>query len=325
MPGDANNLWRRWGIQKTKEKEKEKVKETIFKSPATVELLERTEIAALSNAPAFITGESGTGKEHIAKLLHTEGKRSSHPFIAVNCAALSSHLIESELFGSRRGSYTGSIENRVGLFREAGEGTIFLDELSEMPIDFQSKLLRAIQDKEVRGVGDSDFNPINCRIVAATNRPVQESINQSKLRKDLYYRLAVITLHLPPLRERPEDIEALAIHFIKKFSKEEDKEVAYDPALIEHLKKLTWDGNVRQLENAIHRAIIFNCSGKLSHRDFADEISAQPLEAATTMEDVEKRHIINTLKQFKGVRALTADALKISRGTLYEKMKRYQI
>lgn len=304
------------------------MRETIFKSPVTKELLARTEIAALSNAPAFITGENGTGKEHIAQLLHAESKRKAHPFIAVNCAALPSHLIESELFGSRRGAYTGSTETRMGLFREAGEGTIFLDELSEMPIEVQSKLLRVIQDKEVRAVGDATFVPISCRIVAATNRPIKESIEKQKLRQDLYYRLAVITLNLPPLRERPEDIEALTVHFIKKFCKEEDKEVTYDQSLIDIFKTLEWKGNVRQLQNAIHRAIIFNTNGKLTIGDFVEEANEPaPVSITTimTMEEVEKRQIAFTLNHFKGHKDKTAEALDISRGTLYEKIKRYQI
>jgi transcriptional regulator with PAS, ATPase and Fis domain len=315
------------------------MKDFIYKSPIIGSLIERAEMAAASDAPAFITGENGTGKEYFAQFLHTKGGRASEPFIAVNCAALPHQLIESELFGSRRGSYTGSTETKDGLFKAAGKGTIFLDELAEMPIEFQSKLLRVLQDKEVRAVGDSKFTPIGCRVVAATNRPIQESILNHKLREDLYFRLAVITLHIPALRERIEDIEELFVYFVNKFSAQENKKVTYGPELIEYLKTLNWSGNVRQLENSVHRAVIFS-RGMLSQFDFNQEMdlskkqnninNVQPkieesLPEITTIEKMEERHILNVMNALRGKKKTVAKALGLARGTLDLKLKKYNL
>lgn len=293
------------------------------------QVVDRTKSVASSDAPAFITGENGTGKEHIAQMLHNSGKRAAEPFIAVNCSALPTHLIESELFGSRRGSYTGSTEERNGLFIQAGQGTIFLDELAEMPFDVQSKMLHVLQDRKVRPVGETRFKPINCRIVAATNLPIKDALDSHKLRMDLYYRLAVITLHLPTLNERPEDIRVLSNFFIDKFSKEENKVVTLADGLLTDLAKIHWRGNVRQLQNAIHRAILFSKDGFLTLADFAEDQAMSQAEKAesaalvTTMDDIKKAALVKALADNNGSRIAASRQLGIARGTVYMQMEKY--
>lgn len=297
------------------------------------QLVRQAKIAASSSAPAFITGEHGVGKEHIARMLHEAGNRSSHPFVEVNCAALPRELIEAELFGSKRGSYTGSIADRRGLFREAGQGTIFLDEIAEMPIEVQSKLLRVFQDKSVRPVGDIQSYPLSCRVVAATNRKVEEAVSQHKLRIDLYYRLAVIAFHLPSLRERREDIQELAVHFFKHFAEEEHKEVQVAETVIDYLKELPWEGNVRQLQNAIHRAVIFSQNGKVVTEDFAHAVTplaASPVPTVSSiankqsldLDEVIKDTVILALKKHAGNKLAAAKEMGVGRQTLYNYLKR---
>lgn len=294
------------------------------------QLVKQAKIASSSSAPAFITGEHGVGKEHIARMLHEAGNRANAPFIEVNCAALPRELIEAELFGSKKGSYTGSVADRKGLFREAGNGTIFLDEIAEMPIEVQSKLLRVLQDKTVRPVGDTASYPLSCRVIAATNRNVEDAIEHHKLRIDLYYRLAVIPLHLPALRERKDDIAALATHFFKQFAQEENKEIAVDNAVLDHLGQMAWEGNVRQLQNAIHRAIIFSQDGKISTADFPHAIAVKT-QTSTPMVDrdsfnvdvILKEVVIAVLKKHGGNKKVAAQEMGIGRQTLYNYLEKY--
>jgi len=312
--------------------------QTVFKSPQMTKLVELACIAAKSSAPAFITGENGVGKEHIARILHDDGPRTDKPFIAVNCAAFPRELFESELFGSKKGAYTGSVSDRKGLFRDAEDGTIFLDEISEMPLDMQSKLLRVLQDGKVRGVGDHTFYPIECRVIAATNRSINDALRQGKIRMDLYYRLAVIKFHMPALRERKEDIAALSEHFFQQYSTQEKKEVTVDEDVLPLLMSVKWEGNVRQLQNAIHRSVIFCLNGKVTAHDFANEVieTVEPsifkeTEAlaegceSLSLDDVIKRTVAAALQRNHWNKQSAAKEMGIGRQTLYNYLGKYQL
>src|SRR3954465_201944 len=234
----------------------------VFQSPPMKAVMRTIERVAPSDVSVLITGESGTGKEVVADLIHTLSRRSKGPFIKINCAALPRELIESELFGSVKGAFTGSQGDREGLFRQSEGGTLLLDEFSEMPVDTQSKLLRVLQEKEVRPVGGRTSYKIDCRVIAATNRQVEEAIKEGKLREDLYYRISAISISLPPLRERREDILPLARAFLKRFCSQADRTLTeFTPEALERLKKCDWPGNVRQLQNEIQRAVLM-CDGK---------------------------------------------------------------
>src|SRR3954467_7186743 len=229
----------------------------IFQCPQMKGVMRTIERIAPSDVSVLITGESGTGKEVVADLIHTLSRRNKGPFIKINCAALPRELIESELFGSVKGAFTGSQGDREGLFRQAEGGTLLLDEISEMPVDTQSKLLRVLQEKEVRPVGGRTSYKTDCRLLAATNIEVEVAIRAGKLREDLYYRISAITLHLPPLRERREDILPLATSFLKRFAAQAGRTMTgFTPAAQEKIRRYDWPGNVRQLQNEIQRALL---------------------------------------------------------------------
>src|SRR5438552_6899333 len=231
----------------------------IFQSAAMKAVVRTVERVAPSDVSILLTGESGTGKEVIADLVHALSPRAKGPLIKINCAALPRELIESELFGSVKGAFTGANSDRDGLFRLAENGTLLLDELSEMPVDTQSKLLRVLQDQEVRPVGGKISYKTNCRMVAATNRKPDEAIKDGKLREDLFYRISAISVHLPPLRERRDDIMPLANAFLKRFASQANRGIrGFTPAAIERLTAFDWPGNVRQLQNEVQRAVLLS-------------------------------------------------------------------
>src|ERR1041385_8000987 len=231
----------------------------IFQSTAMQNVVRTVERVAPSDVAILITGESGSGKEVIADLIHAMSPRNKGKIIKINCAALPRELIESELFGSVKGAFTGAHTDRDGLFRQAEGGTLFLDEISEMPIDTQSKLLRVLQDQEVRPVGSTTSFKTNCRIIAATNRKTEEAIKDGKLREDLYYRISAISVHLPPLRERREDIMPLANSFLKRFVAQSNRPIrGFTAEAVERLTDFDWPGNVRQLQNEIQRAVLLS-------------------------------------------------------------------
>ncbi|MCX8092169.1 MAG: sigma-54 dependent transcriptional regulator [Verrucomicrobiae bacterium] len=305
----------------------------IFGSPVMQEVVRTVERIAPSDVTVLITGESGTGKEIIADLLHAMSHRRSGRIIKINCAALPRELIESELFGAVKGAYTGAHTDREGLFRQAEGGTLFLDEISEMPVDTQSKLLRVLQDQEVRPVGGKTSYKTNCRVIAATNRKPEDAIKEGKLREDLYYRISTISVHLPPLRERREDIMPLANAFLKRFAAQAKRPITgFTPAAIERLMAFDWPGNVRQLQNEVQRAVLL-CEGPLV--DAADlSITAVKVPGATTegqdtnftlLEAVERNAIIQMLKETGGNKLEAARRLGIGRQTLYNKIKAYAI
>jgi DNA-binding NtrC family response regulator len=289
----------------------------IFQSPQMKGVLRTIERVAPSDVSVLITGESGTGKEVVADMIHTLSKRDKGPFIKINCAALPRELIESELFGSVKGSFTGSTEDRKGLFRQAEGGTLLLDELSEMPIDTQSKLLRVLQEKEVRPVGGRTSFKTDCRIIASTNRPTDQAIKEGKLREDLFYRISAISLHLAPLRERRDDVLPLARAFLKRFAAQADRPIN------------DWPGNVRQLQNEIQRTVLM-CEGQIvqpsdlsiGHEPSSLDTGGQNL---TLMEAMERNKIVEVLRETHGNKQETARRLGIGRQTLYNKIKAYQI
>lgn len=303
----------------------------VFQSAAMRDLVRTVERIAPSDVAVLITGESGTGKEVIADLVHTFSPRSKGRIIKINCAALPRELIESELFGSVKGAFTGAHSDREGLFRQAESGTLFLDEISEMPIDTQSKLLRVLQDQEVRPVGGKTAYKTNCRIVAATNRRPEDAIKDGKLREDLFYRISAISVYLPPLRERREDIMPLANSFLKRFASQANRVIkGFSPSAIERLTGFEWPGNVRQLQNEVQRAVLL-CEG-----DEVDSVDLSITKVRTSgeesldtnftlLEGVERNAIVQMLKETGGNKLETAKRLGIGRQTLYNKIKAYGI
>ena len=303
----------------------------VFQSASLREVVRTVERIAPSDVAILITGESGTGKEVIADLVHTFSPRSKGRIIKINCAALPRELIESELFGSVKGAFTGAHSDREGLFRQAESGTLFLDEISEMPVDTQSKLLRVLQDQEVRPVGGKTAYKTNCRIVAATNRKPEEAIRDGKLREDLYYRISAISVHLPPLRERREDILPLANSFLKRFAAQANRVLkGFTPAAIERLTAFDWPGNVRQLQNEVQRAVLLCEGDEVDSTDLSITKVKSPGEDSpdtnfTLLEGVERNAIVQMLKETGGNKLETAKRLGIGRQTLYNKIKAYGI
>lgn len=292
---------------------------------AVLRLIERV---APSDASLLVTGESGTGKEVVADLIHALSPRAHRPLVKVNCAALPRELIESELFGAVKGAYTGAHADREGLFREAEGGTLFLDEIGEMPLEIQAKLLRVLQDKEVRPVGGRRGYQVDCRIVAATNRALPDAIKEGRLREDLYYRIGAVRLALPPLRERVEDLEPMAQAFLRRFSAQAGRQVTgFTPRALEAIRTHSWPGNVRQLENEIQRAVLL-CEGEqVTETDLSIPLMAPIAPAGdiplSPLELVERETIARVLAETRGNKLAAAKRLRIGRQTLYNKMRRY--
>jgi DNA-binding NtrC family response regulator len=303
----------------------------VFQSLVMQTVVRTVERVAPSDISILITGESGTGKEVIADLLHALSPRSKGKIIKINCAALPRELIESELFGSVKGAFTGAHADREGLFRQAEGGTLFLDEISEMPVDTQSKLLRVLQDQEVRPVGGKVSYKTNCRIVAATNRRTEEAIKDGKLREDLFYRISAISVHLPPLRERREDIMPLANAFLKRFVAQANRPIrGFTPEAVDRITGFEWPGNVRQLQNEVQRAVLLCEGGDIDSTDLS--ITSVPTDTEgvhdtnfTLLEGVERNAIVQMLRETGGNKLETAKRLGIGRQTLYNKIKAYGI
>jgi DNA-binding NtrC family response regulator len=303
----------------------------VFQSPAMKSVVRTVERVAPSDVSILITGESGVGKEIITDLIHAMSPRARGPLVKVNCAALPRELIESELFGSVKGAFTGAITEREGLFRQADGGTLMLDEISEMPVDTQSKLLRLLQEKEVRPVGGRTSYKVDTRVVAATNRAPEDAIRAGKLREDLYYRISAIAIDIPPLRERREDILPLANSFLQRFAAQANRALrGFTPAAQDQLKKHEWPGNVRQLQNEIQRAVLMCDDSAIDTRDLSISttlsVTTDEEEAnLTLMEAMERNTIVQMLKDTGGNKLETAKRLGIGRQTLYNKIKAYNI
>ncbi|MDI9542359.1 MAG: sigma-54 dependent transcriptional regulator [Pseudomonadota bacterium] len=305
----------------------------IGKSPSMIRLLETTSKAAASDATVLITGESGTGKEMIAGAIHFNSTRENHPFIKLNCAAISEGLLESELFGHERGAFTGAVRRREGRFSQAHRGSLFLDEISEMSMAMQAKLLRVIQEKEFTRVGGEEVLTVDVRIITATNRDLLAEVQQGNFREDLYYRLNVINLKVPPLRERREDIPLLAEHFLKMFSAKNDKAIkGFTPQAMDRLIRYRWPGNVREMMNAVESAVVLSDSEYISesdlsllHAELPSLEAVAPVSADLPLEEVEKTTILKTLEISGGNKSEAARKLGITRATLHKKLKKYRV
>ncbi|MBJ6759482.1 sigma-54-dependent Fis family transcriptional regulator [Myxococcaceae bacterium JPH2] len=285
--------------------------------------------AAKVDSTVLVTGESGVGKERVARLIHDESSRAHKAFVAVNCAAVTESLLESELFGHAKGSFTGATNDRAGLFEAAHGGTLFLDEVGEVPATMQARLLRALQEKEVRRVGENTHRKVDVRVVAATNRDLAEEVRTGRFRQDLYYRLRVIELRIPPLRERREDVLPLARMLLAEAAERLGRKVSgLSPEAADQLLRYPWPGNVRELGNAIERAVAL-CEGpRVERDDLPEEVRVAPPSLVPTgdprrLEDMEKEYILAVLARNDGNRARTAEQLDIGVATLYRKLKQY--
>lgn len=303
----------------------------IFRDPATDRVIQMAKRVAGSNASILITGESGTGKELIARFLHRNSPRKDKAFVAVNCAAIPGELLESELFGHEKGAFTGAIARRIGKFEEASGGTLLLDEISEMDLKLQSKLLRVIQEREVVRIGSNAAVKVDVRILATSNRNLEETVKKGQFREDLYFRLNVVKIVMPPLRERPLDIEPLARYFAEKCAEENGiAPRVVSPEAMAALKAHRWPGNVRELENTLHRAVLLANGTEieaeavmLSGHDGADAGAGGGALVGRTVADVERDLIIDTLKHTLGNRTHAAKILGISIRTLRNKLNAY--
>ncbi|HEX8835899.1 MAG TPA: sigma-54 dependent transcriptional regulator [Candidatus Acidoferrum sp.] len=288
-----------------------------------------------TRTPVLISGESGTGKELVARAIHFRGSMAQTPFVAVDCGSLVPTLMESELFGYEKGAFTGATKSKAGLFQAANGGTIFLDEIGELPLEMQAKLLRVLQEKEVRPVGSNERETVDVRVVAATNRDLEAAYRAGTFRKDLYFRLNVVTVHLPPLRDRRSDVPVLVHHFLDRYAKASQMQVT--PAAMKSLLQYDWPGNVRELENCIARAVTLGDGKTIDVSDLPPAIRAEQMEtgssraaeagsvSTTALAEMERVTILRVFEQAHGDKALAGKMLGISRATLYRKLKRYNI
>jgi len=307
----------------------------IGRSRSMVELLETVALVAPTEAAVLITGESGTGKELIAGAIHFNSPRRKGPFIKVNCAAITETLLESELFGHEKGAFTGADRRREGRFRLAHSGSIFLDEISEMSVAMQAKLLRVLQEKEIQRVGGEDVLTVDVRVIAATNRNLMVEIDKGGFREDLYYRLNVVALPVPALKERRDDIPLLAQHFLKMFAEKNRKRIkGFTPQAMDSMVRYDWPGNVRELMNAIERCVVLSRSEYVSEMDLplslregetSISVTYKPEDAPAdlSLDEVEKISILKTLESARGNKSETARRLGITRRTLHKKLKKY--
>ena len=313
----------------------------VGRSTAFVELMKLVGRVAATSLPVLISGESGTGKEVVARAIHQRSARASGSFVAINCGAIPAELIESELFGHVRGSFTGAMADRQGLWQEAEGGTIFLDEITETTRHFQVKLLRALQEGEIRRVGSNHSKRVEVRVIAASNRDIEEDVREGRFRKDLFYRLNAVTLHLPPLRERSEDIRPLAKHFARSIVAPGEHPVSFSPEAYDLLERYNWPGNIRELENAVFRAAAL-CDHTVRPEDLPERIrsfSSSLLETAgntrsrtdgppdepVTLSQIEALHVAGVLAHTNGNKQAAARILGIDRTTLMRMIKRHNL
>ena len=306
----------------------------IGKSPKMLDVYKAIARVAASNVNVLISGASGTGKELVARAIHDHSKRADKPFTPVNCGSFTETILESELFGHEKGAFTGAANVHKGLVESTDGGTLFLDEITETTLSFQVKLLRVIQEQQVRRVGSNKYIPVNVRILAASNRDIANLLKSGQFREDLYYRLAVVQIRMPSLEERGEDVPLLVRHFLQEFNAKNGLEVAIEGDAVSQLQTMNWPGNVRELENTVNRLAIFAPTGRITladveaesrrsseEREFAEVAAATP----DRLREVERQHILRVLKQAKGNRSEAARRLGIERKTLYKKALRLGI
>jgi len=297
--------------------------EIIGKSVRMKQVLELVHTVARSDTTVLIEGESGTGKELVARSIHKNSPRSERPFIPIFCGSLSDSLLESELFGHKKGAFTGAISDKAGLFEEANSGTVFLDEIADISPELQTKLLRVVQNGEVKRVGENQFRQVDVRIISATNKKLSEQVKERKFREDLYYRLNVISVELPPLRLRDGDIELLSRHFFDLFCKKNRKELeGFTPDALKALKQYTWPGNIRELENTIERAVVL-CNQKLIDTQHLglNEDMGRHVPIGQTLKEINKYAIVKTIELTGGNRTRAAEVLGVSRRWLQYQLK----
>jgi DNA-binding NtrC family response regulator len=299
----------------------------IGQSAAMKHVFDAIETVAPTDATVLVTGESGTGKELVARAVHSGSPRRFHPLVVIHCGALTETLLESELFGHEKGAFTGAQYRKKGKFEIAEGGTVFLDEIGDISLKTQTDLLRVLQEREIVRVGGNQTIKVDFRIVAATNKNLEQLIEEGKFRPDLYYRLNVFHIEIPPLRERREDIPALVDHFVRKFSSEMSKRItSVSPAAMNGLQQYNWPGNVRELENAVERAMVVAQEPELREADFtlkAKNGAGLGIGDVRSLEDMERSHILRVLDECSGNQTRTAEILGIDRVTLHHKLKKY--
>jgi two-component system, NtrC family, response regulator HydG len=303
----------------------------VVHSDAMLRVIDLARRVAKVDSTVLVTGESGVGKERLARLIHDESTRAGRVFMAINCGAVPETLLESELFGHAKGAFTGASQDRPGLFEAASGGTLFLDEIGEVPAAMQVKLLRTLQEREVRRVGENKNRRVDVRVIAATNRDLAVEINAARFRQDLYYRLRVVELHVPPLRERREDILPLARLFLAEAGARTGRTATggFTPRAANHLARYAWPGNVRELENAVERAVVLARGDRIEVDDLPEEIGLAPPSAyapgdVRSLDEVERDYILAVLRANDGNRVQAAEQLKIGTATLYRKLKQYE-
>jgi formate hydrogenlyase transcriptional activator len=294
-------------------------------SAALQRVLQQVNVVASTDATVLIEGESGTGKELIARMIHTQGSRHGHAFVSVNCAAIPLGLLESELFGHERGAFTGAIAQRLGRFEAADHGTLFLDEIGDIPQELQPKLLRVLQDQQFERLGSARTIRTNVRLIAATHRNLTQMIDSGGFRLDLYYRLRVFPISVPPLRNRREDIPPLVWHFVRRYADQMGRRIETIPPDIMHtLSQHSWRGNIRELQNFIERAVILS-RGSVLEAPVWDLVSHDESAEPVTLRDAERTHILRILREVDGVISAAAARLGVPRTTLFYKMRRLGI
>jgi len=297
--------------------------EIVGQSAAIRRVLEAIETVGPSEATVLISGESGTGKELVARAIHAASPRRYNPLVVIHCGALTETLLESELFGHEKGAFTGAQYRKKGSFEVADGGSVFLDEIGDISLKMQTDLLRVLQEREITRVGGSHPIHVDFRCIAATNKDLEALIEEGKYRCDLFYRLNVFQIHLPPLRERRDDIPLLADHFVRKFSASMNKRIVrVSPSVMNLLRRCEWRGNVRELENAVERAMVVAQEPELREQDFSLRIPASK-QASRTLEDAERLHILSVLQECGGNQTKAAEVLEIDRVTLHNKLKKY--
>jgi two-component system response regulator AtoC len=317
----------------------EQQKTIIGRSPAMVEVFKRVARVAPTKSTVLILGESGTGKEVIARSIHRHSDRAQRPFVAVDCGALTETLLESELFGHTRGAFTGAVSDKKGVFQLANAGTCFLDEIGDISANMQAKLLRVLQEGEVRPVGAKEWLKVDVRVLAATNKNLTDLVQRGAFREDLYYRLDVVTIQLPPLRERPEDIDPLLEIFVRRYSELARKQItAISNEALERLKTYSWPGNIRQLENAIEQAVVLSTHPVLTLEDLPREVrqgvapsyseaenESLVISDMPSLDEIKKRYVVYVINRLHGNISRAAKILKVDRRSLYRMLARWKV